>query len=81
LFTPLIIFISKLAAAFADLPLPSFSVQSLFDAFPSSGSESPSAGTTTFAGYLRVKDVFATGMFTPLVILADLDASSFKSNN
>ncbi|KAF8804191.1 Gpi1-domain-containing protein [Phlegmacium glaucopus] len=60
LFTPLLIFISRLAAAFANLPLPSLSVQSLFDAFPSSGSESPSAGTMNSASYLRLKDAFAT---------------------
>jgi len=63
LLTPLLIFISRLAAAFANLPLPSFSVQSLLDAFPSPGSEPPSAGTMTSTGYLRLKDVFATGMF------------------
>jgi phosphatidylinositol glycan class Q protein len=65
MFTPLLIFISRLAAAFANLPLPSFSVQSLFDAFPSSGSESSAAGAMTSVGYLRLKDVFATGVFAP----------------
>jgi hypothetical protein len=43
--------------------LPLFSVWSLFNAFPSSGSESSITGAMTPAGYLRLKDVFATGMF------------------
>ena len=55
LFTPLLIFIFRLVAAFANLPLPS-----IFDAFPSSRSES---SAMTSIGYLRLKDVFATGKF------------------
>ena len=63
LIMPFLVSTSRLAATFADLPLPSFSAQSILDAFPSSGSESPNAGTLASTGYLRLKDVFATGIF------------------